>query len=244
MLRPLKTLFKKLHITFLWNIFVSLFIGYYRWRLAPVPEFWKKLIRKKEDTISCENYVTENRKNFYRLVRKNISISPKSRILDIGCSYGYFFRILKENNEIREPFFVGLEYNVNSIMNAKHHDINASFLCGDIFNLPVKKGRFNYIFMMEILEHLENPLLAIKNAYELLRNNGELIITVPYGRKDFCYDHINFWTEKSFKNLLKPFPNSSVKLINDRYTIIAKIHKKQIESNPKDCIHSVNPSCQ
>lgn len=42
------------------------------------------------------------------------------------------------------------------------------------------KDRFNYIFMIEVFEHLNNPSKAFSNIYNLLKPGGKLIGSTPW----------------------------------------------------------------
>ncbi len=63
--------------------------------------------------------------------------------------------------------------------------------------------KFNYIYSSHLLEHLENPQLALTNWWKILDNNGFLILYVPdrdlYEKKKklpsrFSLDHKYFFT--------------------------------------------------
>lgn len=47
-------------------------------------------------------------------------------------------------------------------------------------NISIKKGAFKKIYLFDVLEHLDNVVLAMTNMLELLSNGGELHIKVPY----------------------------------------------------------------
>jgi 2-polyprenyl-3-methyl-5-hydroxy-6-metoxy-1,4-benzoquinol methylase len=58
---------------------------------------------------------------------------------------------------------------------------------------------YDIIICTEVLEHLEYPEESLKNMLLSLNNGGKLIISVPDGRKDTFFGHINFWSPESFK---------------------------------------------
>ena len=78
--------------------------------------------------------------------------------------------------------------------------------------------KFNTIIMFNVLEHCENPYNFIKTSKKLLKNNGNLFITIPIISNQFLtgdfncllHEHINYFTKKGIFNLLKKF-NLSVK---------------------------------
>ena len=59
----------------------------------------------------------------------------------------------------------------------------------DIYKLS---GTFDFILCTEVIEHLEDPRAALKSMLNSLSDTGCLLITVPDGRLDRSYQHINF----------------------------------------------------
>ncbi len=50
----------------------------------------------------------------------------------------------------------------------------------------IENNSFDYIIASHVLEHFENPILAIKNFYRVLKSGGIAYIIVP--DKNFCFD--------------------------------------------------------
>lgn len=70
-----------------------------------------------------------------------------------------------------------------------------------------KDEEFDYVYSSHVLEHLENPLVAIKNWYRICKIGGFIIITVPskyrYEKKEnppsnWNADHKRFYTISNF----------------------------------------------
>lgn len=60
-----------------------------------------------------------------------------------------------------------------------------------IFNITQKKqsfsNKYNTIYAVNVLEHIENDLLALKNMYRLLNNKGRVVLLVPAKRRAFTH---------------------------------------------------------
>ncbi|MFH0816511.1 MAG: methyltransferase domain-containing protein [Methanobacteriota archaeon] len=56
---------------------------------------------------------------------------------------------------------------------------NLDIVC-DIASIPEADGSFDAIMCVEVLEHLPDPLLALKEFSRLLRKGGWLILTAPF----------------------------------------------------------------
>ena len=72
-------------------------------------------------------------------------------------------------------------------------------------------GIFDVIYMIEVLEHVDDPILVLKTLNKLLAPKGKLFITTPCGQAtsgrlvDAAFDtpeHIHFFTEKSLSKAL------------------------------------------
>jgi len=104
-------------------------------------------------------------------------IKDNSKILDIGCGSGALLTLLPKNQKL----IIGLDISKNQIRFAKKLLGNNFFIVGKAQNLPFKKGSFDYIFLIEVLEHIDpkEGTNILKNIKELLNDGGKLILTTP-----------------------------------------------------------------
>lgn len=74
----------------------------------------------------------------------------KSRILDVGCGYGYFLDFLK-NKKIKVKDYFGIDINPNFVKKAQQKYPKQTFVCGDLvtftftesFDFAIASGIFN-----------------------------------------------------------------------------------------------------
>lgn len=52
-------------------------------------------------------------------------------------------------------------------------------ILSDIINIPLEDESVDAILCTEVIEHIKNPVLAIKEFSRLLRPNGQLLLTAP-----------------------------------------------------------------
>jgi 2-polyprenyl-3-methyl-5-hydroxy-6-metoxy-1,4-benzoquinol methylase len=69
-------------------------------------------------------------------------------------------------------------------------------------------GKFDTVIALNVIEHIEDDLLAIRNAKSLLGNEGILIVLVPagqwlYNQLDKELGHFKRYTKNELKNLMK-----------------------------------------
>jgi 2-polyprenyl-3-methyl-5-hydroxy-6-metoxy-1,4-benzoquinol methylase len=85
--------------------------------------------------------------------------------------------------------------------------------------------KFDSIFALNIVEHVENDALAVQNCKKLLRTNGNLIILVPayqmlYNRFDRELEHFRRYTRKSLEQL---FVDAGLRIRKTQYFNFAGI---------------------
>jgi len=98
----------------------------------------------------------------------------RPRILDIGCSEG---RLLKSFLEYGCQCW-GIEhpsYPAERFLNSDR----IVYLQGDLQAINLPEGAFDLIFLWHVLEHMDDPRLAISQLCKLLAPEGALILAVP-----------------------------------------------------------------
>ncbi|ARE86581.1 class I SAM-dependent methyltransferase [Clostridium formicaceticum] len=136
----------------------------------------------------------------------------KGRVLDIACGSGYGSEILLTDND-KITKLVGIDISTESIAYAKQHYSfpQTSYYTDNALNkdLHTIYGTFDTIISFETIEHFEGDEIFVQNLYNLLKPNGTLIISTPFGRgKDHpcsCPFHVFQYTEEEFLEVLKPF---------------------------------------
>ena len=70
----------------------------------------------------------------------------------------------------------------------KHTHKRGCYVVADAIHLPFKAGVFSHAVSSEVLEHLEDDHLALKELARVLKPLGRLIVTFPHRRKYFAND--------------------------------------------------------
>lgn len=111
------------------------------------------------------------------------------KILEIGCAIGAFSKLLKE----RGFDVVATDISEFIIRRAKKLQEDIDFRVLDIEKKVDTKEKFDYIFALEVLEHLNSPHLAISNMKIFLKDKGYLVFSTPIPTKQTLADpmHIN-----------------------------------------------------
>jgi SAM-dependent methyltransferase len=120
-------------------------------------------------------------------------------ILDIGCGDGLFFSRLSEFGEVE-----GVEPDAQ-LVNPANPDRSRIHICPFDESFTVGKS-YSLILMLDVLEHLEHPVAALKHALELLEPQGMFMATVPAFRAlwtnhDVINHHFTRYTKQTFREI-------------------------------------------
>lgn len=125
----------------------------------------------------------------------------KGKILDIGTQTGEFCITASKRGFVVSA----IELNLNYLKKAKELQIKkgttVQMIHADL--MDGISGKFDTVYMGKILEHLKEPVKAVKIALSSVKKNGTLFISVPCGYAHFDPDHKNFFfprKEYSFLN--------------------------------------------
>lgn len=111
-------------------------------------------------------------KRYSRLYR-DLKFDIKDPVLEIGGGAGTFLKFVGVKNATIIDL-VGKESLVG----------NYNFIRRDITR-PLELGKkYKTIFLMEVLEHIKNPLYLMAQVYDLLEDDGVCYIAVPYTKLD------------------------------------------------------------
>jgi len=144
-----------------------------------------KLIIKSEPSV----------KAIFELIKENKLQLDNKKIADVGCGPGLLLNLIDKSYKNTE--LIGLDYADSKIIHSKEKFPNIQFQVYDIFSSNLIKADF--VFCTEVLEHLVEPELALKNLIKMLQPKGSLLLTVPNGRLDTFKGHIHFWSPESWE---------------------------------------------
>ena len=106
------------------------------------------------------------------------------KVLDVGCSQGIVSLLLAQQGK----FVLGIDINEHAItyanekLNSNHKELiaNLKYLQKDFISLETD-NKFDCVIIGEVLEHIEEPEVFLEKAQEVMKKDGLLIVTVPFG---------------------------------------------------------------
>lgn len=92
-------------------------------------------------------------------------------VLDIGCSDMYLKEYISKNSK-----YIGLDY----LTTASKLYTTSPNIYADGQSLPIKSNSISSVVILEVLEHISNPLICINECYRVLEHGGKCIISTPF----------------------------------------------------------------
>lgn len=99
----------------------------------------------------------------------------KGKILDIGCSYGFFLETAKK----RKWDIYGVEINPTSGSYAKNKFGPDHIFVGKLENSHFKTRSFDVIALWDVVEHTDNPVVFLEEVKKFLKTDGIICIQSP-----------------------------------------------------------------
>jgi len=101
------------------------------------------------------------------------------KVLDIGCADGTFSKVILDKSKASN--LIGIDVLKTSVGWAKKHwkSSKMRFLVGDAHKLQFLKETFDAVFIMEVLEHVADPKLVLKEVKRVLKKGGYGVFLVP-----------------------------------------------------------------
>lgn len=132
--------------------------------------------------------------NFRRRIVKMLEyldIRPGDIVLDMGCGEGFYSMIF---NNLYDCTVYAVDYDPE-ILSLAHKWLDGKkgvFVeQGDIKKLRFQDNFFDKIICTEVLEHIDEDYVAIKELYRVLKPGGTIAITVPNKNYPLVWDPLN-----------------------------------------------------
>ena len=137
--------------------------------------------------------------------------SDNCNLLDIGCKNAILNELLKSKQKID---YYGTDISENVFTKIKNFN-SSKFKIADVSKeIPFPSNYFDFVFALEIMEHVEAPTKMLQEIYRILKDDGTLILSVP---NIYCWNEI--------VNNLKKLPDTEGHISAFTYQIMERLLK-------------------
>jgi SAM-dependent methyltransferase len=102
-----------------------------------------------------------------------LDLPAKARILDAGCGSGRFMVELAKLGTV-----TGVELSETSVALARKRALG-EVIAGSVLEMPFADDRFDLAVSLDVIEHLEDDLAALRELRRTIAPGGALLVTVP-----------------------------------------------------------------
>ena len=163
------------------------------------------------------------------MIRQYGAETIHGRLLVNGCGLGEYLTRLAPDTELS----VGLDIELPRLLNVKKS--NAHLVCAAGEHLPFRSKEFTAVLSNEVIEHVEDDRLAVKEISRSLKTGGAFILFcpnrgypfethgiywrnkysfgnklfinyLPRGLRDKLAPHVRVYTRRDLRNLFKTLP--------------------------------------
>lgn len=131
------------------------------------------LISTGQNPFMKEDNWLEMENDTLSLINKCTSKNQPCKILDVGVGLGRLLSYLPDNFEK-----YGMDISLHYLKMSREKKIEVC--CSMIEDMPYKDDYFDIIVSTDVLEHVLDLNLAIKNIMRVLKPGGRLVLRVPY----------------------------------------------------------------
>lgn len=158
----------------------------------------------RESEIEASHWWFTTRRWMFSKIIRSWNPAQDAPILDVGSSSGTNLRMLKDMGFTN---YSGLDMSDESIRYCREKGLG-TVIKGDICKLPHGKDQFSLILATDIIEHVENDSLAIRELYRVLKPGGHILITVPafmslWGLQDDVSHHKRRYRKRELKERIE-----------------------------------------
>lgn len=118
-------------------------------------------------------------------------LRPGQQVLDLGCGPGTITSGIA--NHVFPGRVTGVDARREPLENARRlaegcEQVNLSYTCATAYRLPFDDASFDLVFSHALMEHLEDPALALQEMRRVLQPGGSLVLASP-DWDGFVFEH-------------------------------------------------------
>lgn len=134
-------------------------------------------------SIRARNDLTERNLHWLKTLMK-FRLAP-SNVVEIGCAHGSFVALLRQVGYQA----IGVEMSP-WVVEFGRKTFAIPIEVGPVENLDIPVGSLDAIALMDVIEHLPDPIATMRHCLDLLRPDGILLIQTPEFQEGMKYDDL------------------------------------------------------
>lgn len=169
----------------------------------------------------------------YEIV-KNLIKNKNKNLLDVGC--GAPANCMRDGSFLRH---IGYGQGID----IEPRNIEFKFKLGSIIDIPHKSKSFDVVTAIEVIEHIDNPALALKEINRVLKDKGTFIMTTPNNNllftmfwwfwqktfgKEWNHTHLTVYKKKEWLGLIRKSGYFKIKKVIDYWHVNTIIEMEKI----------------
>jgi SAM-dependent methyltransferase len=174
-----------------------------------------------------------------RMIKKLEPYRRTGLILEIGPGRGWFLMMAREMGWNT----IGVEINARAAMDLKKSGLE-QIICAPIESADIGEATADIVRMWDVIEHLQDPRLALEKAWSALRPGGVIeISTTNYqsfsrmiNGPDWVYlngaDHIYLFDPGTIRKILKRAGYNDIKIRSRSFNLRRKLYHPERELPP------------
>ena len=136
------------------------------------------------------------------VIQRRLRLPPGARVLDVGCGSGAVLEALSERFEA-----YGTDTSPLAIDLSRRRGLTNAFCC-TLATFPLAALRFDLTTMLDVIEHVDDDLGVLREAYHYLKPGGWALVTVPayqflWGPHDLVNHHKRRYTRAGLRRVMQ-----------------------------------------
>jgi ubiquinone/menaquinone biosynthesis C-methylase UbiE len=132
-----------------------------------------------EDHAGSDHFIDRaSRDHALRQIRKHAR-GPAPVVLEVGCSSGFLVQALRR--ELPHARLIGSDYVRGPLEQLAVRVPDVPLLQFDLVKCPLPDASVDVVVLLNVLEHIEDDVGAVRQLYRIVKPGGAVVIEVPAG---------------------------------------------------------------
>jgi 2-polyprenyl-3-methyl-5-hydroxy-6-metoxy-1,4-benzoquinol methylase len=142
---------------------------------------------------------------------KIIKTEKNAKVIDVGCGDGVTIESLIKGDILSKNNIFGIDIDLRRVKESIKRNKGVEFFFGDLKDLPRSRGKFDILYSLMVIEHVENDYDFLKTTIKVLKPSGWIFISTILKKKWAWY----FYKNSNGKTVLDPTHVREYFFVND-----------------------------